>query len=382
MRAIFLPFTCPRSLDLVKVIRRNRAASLPRLLSDRRWLSLTSELKEKFWTRSSKRRICEEMKLFRSWGSTDTKKHRCDASHVVLVILLFVPLMNAELAMAGQPAEGEARSRFCSRPFTQETLFRSEASQDLYNAALWMSGSAAIQFGAKKRTHWTRSNSFDDELRSGLRSDSRSTREAAGTASDILLGLSAALIPLASIGKTLSERDCYEAYDMATDAAEAFTLTLMLTSGAKRIAGRQRPYEEDCSGSPPPDANCGDPDRKQSFFSGHASMAATGAGLSCSYAMKRKTWGESRAARFTPCALGLGAAVTTGALRIVADRHWGSDVIVGLVVGATVGYFDTWGPFDLLRFEAESEELNWDISGMILPYADGREVGIRVGLTF
>jgi membrane-associated phospholipid phosphatase len=169
---------------------------------------------------------------------------------------------------------------------------------------------------------------------------------------------------------------------MATDAAEAFTLTLLLTTGTKRIAGRRRPYVKDCDGTPPGDASCSDSDRSQSFFSGHASMAATGAGLSCSYALKRKTWGESRAARFTPCALGIGAALTTSALRLVADKHWGSDVIVGLVVGATVGYFDTWGPFDLLRFEAESDDLGWNIKGIILPYADDREFGVRVGLTF
>ena len=169
---------------------------------------------------------------------------------------------------------------------------------------------------------------------------------------------------------------------MATDAAEAFTLTLLLTSGTKAIAGRERPFVQGCDGSPPSDASCSDPDRKQSFFSGHASMAATGAGLSCAYAIKRKTWGEGRVARFSPCALGVGAALTTGALRIVADEHWGTDVIVGLVVGATVGYFDTWGPFDLLRFEAQSDDLAWDVHGIVLPYADEGEFGVRMALTF
>ena len=322
------------------------------------------------------------MQPLRPVGATRSSKRSRVVTQFLLVALFLVPMTHAARTRAAEPADSEARSRFCSKPFTKDMLFRSDASKDLYNAGLWMTGAAAIQFGAQETTHWSKTNSFDEGIRSGFRSDSQSTREDAGTASDVLLAVTAGLLPLASIGKTLSERDCYEAYDMATDAAEAFTLTLLLTTGTKRIAGRNRPYDKDCNGTPPGDASCSDSDRSQGFFSGHASMAATGAGLSCSYAMKRKTWGESQTARFTPCALGIGAALTTGALRIVADKHWGSDVIVGFLVGATVGYFDTWGPFDLLRFEAESDDLGWDINGMVLPYADQGEYGVRVALTF
>jgi hypothetical protein len=276
----------------------------------------------------------------------------------------------------------EKKAGFCSRPFTRGDLFRSEASADLYNSALWLGGAAAIAFGTTPEARWSRKNSFDEDLRSGLRADSESAREAASTASDVLLGVSAGLLPLLSIGKTLSERDCDEAYDMATDAAEAFTLTLLLTSGAKALAGRERPFVQECDGSPPGDASCSDPDRKQSFFSGHASMAAAGAGLTCAYAIKRGTWGERHTGRIGPCALGIGAAITTGALRVVADKHWSTDVLVGLVVGGSVGYFDTWGPFDLLRFEVRSDELDLAARGIVLPYAAEDEFGLRVGLTY
>ena len=318
----------------------------------------------------------------RSTESTESTIPRRGVIRRMLATLFLVSMASATKTMADEPDDAASRSGFCSRPFTSDSLFRSEASKDLYNAALWMSGVAAIQFGATPEARWSQTNSFDDDIRSGLRADSQSRRESADTASDITLGIAAGLIPLVSIGKTLSERDCHEAYDMATDAAEAFTLTLLLTSGTKAIAGRERPFIDECDGSPPGDASCSDPDRKQSFFSGHASLAAAGAGLSCSYAIKRKTWGEGRMARFTPCALGVGAALTTGALRIVADKHWGTDVVVGLVVGATVGYFDTWGPFDLLRFEAELDDLNWDVRGIVLPYADEGEFGLRMAVTF
>ena len=301
---------------------------------------------------------------------------------LLLTSLIWLPAVAASAAEASDPARHESGTGFCARPFTRESLFRSEASKDLYNAALWVGGAAAIEFGTTPEARWSRENDFDDGIRNGLRADSKTTRESADTASDVLLGVTAGLLPLVSIGKTLSERDCHAAYDMATDAAEAFSLTILLTSGTKALAGRERPFVQECDGSPPGDASCSDPDRKQSFFSGHASMAAAGAGLSCSYAIKRKTWGDGGAARITPCVLGVGAALTTGALRIVADKHWSSDVIVGLAVGATVGYFDTWGPFDLLRFEVRSDDLNLDARGIVLPYADRGEFGVRLGLTY
>jgi membrane-associated phospholipid phosphatase len=62
----------------------------------------------------------------------------------------------------------------------------------------------------------------------------------------------------------------------------------------------------------------------RSFFSGHTSSSFTGAGLVCS-----QTSGKH-------CTISLGLAALTGYLRIAANKHWFSDV----VVGAGVGYFN------------------------------------------
>lgn len=274
-----------------------------------------------------------------------------------------------------------AEAAYCARPFSRQTLFRSEASKDLYNGLAWLGGSIAVQLGTRPETRWTRGNSFDNGIRGGLRSGSRSGRLRASRTTDAMLGVAAGLIPLASIGKTLLERDCDEAYDMTTDWFESISLTVFLTQTIKNVAGRERPLGRECRGTKQQGKGCGG-GLKQSFFSGHASMAAAGAGLSCSYAVKRKTWGDGLVARATPCVLGVGAALATGLLRVVADKHWGTDVMVGLAVGAAVGYFDTWGPFDLLRFDVQSPDRALKVRGIVLPYADGNEVGLRMGLTF
>ncbi len=61
-----------------------------------------------------------------------------------------------------------------------------------------------------------------------------------------------------------------------------------------------------------------------SFFSGHTSAAFTGAGIICNDEPK-----------LCPAALALAA--TTGYMRIAANRHWASDVIVGAWFGYAGG---------------------------------------------
>jgi membrane-associated phospholipid phosphatase len=74
-------------------------------------------------------------------------------------------------------------------------------------------------------------------------------------------------------------------------------------------------------------------DNDLSFFSGHSSevfalTAASG------------TIGTMRGYRWAPLVWSVGGAlaVTTGYLRIAADKHWMTDVLVGAVVGAGIGF--------------------------------------------
>ena len=67
--------------------------------------------------------------------------------------------------------------------------------------------------------------------------------------------------------------------------------------------------------------------------------------------------------------------------RIAADRHWGTDVFMGLIVGGAIGYFDTWGPFDILKFESDSDRGTRNVRGIVRPYAGGGQIGARMALT-
>lgn len=295
--------------------------------------------------------------------------------------VLFTPVRTAAADSPGI----DSKSFFsCDRD--RETVgdpFTAAANSDLYHGLFYLAGSAAINFGVNPTQRWSRTNEFDTGLRNGFRLNSPSARKDADLASDFALVFSSALLPVATIGAKFSRtHDCQETWAMFTNAIESMGLTLFITQSVKFASGRARPFAEECDLSPPSDAECGKNSRQLSFFSGHASLAAAGAGLTCSYSLRRDAWGSSRAARLTPCALGAAFALTTGTLRMAADKHWGSDVLLGFAVGALVGYFETWGPLDLLKFSTRDSTGKISSRGMVLPSATQGSLGAQVLLVF
>ena len=254
----------------------------------------------------------------------------------------------------------------------------SGASIDTYNFLAWSAGAGAIRWGVDppETSRWSAQNAFDDSIRDALRAGSASTRSSAKTASDVLL-YAALAAPLVGVGKRWHEGDCDEAFTLAAQAAESLALTNFITESVKVIAGRQRPDRTACV------VGCDDgSDTRKSFFSGHASTAAAGAGLLCGQSIKRNTFGEGLLQRAVPCAFGVGVAITAGVLRVSSDKHWASDVLAGWAVGSLVGYFDLPGPFDLLRFRIRDRNGGTAAEGVAVPYVGAGEFGVRLSLRF
>ncbi|MEE8165480.1 MAG: phosphatase PAP2 family protein [Myxococcota bacterium] len=299
-----------------------------------------------------------------------------------MTILLVAPLNAASTELV----DDEQRRPFlsCRRDFQGfDEMMKSESSINLYHGLAYLGGTAGIRFGADANRRWSRRNGFDTGIRGGLRLNSTSDREDVDLISDLTLAFSVAVLPTLTIGaKFARTHDCVESWDMFADAVESIGLTLFATELVKLVAGRDRPYTQGCGPSAPRDADCGTEDSHRGFFSGHASLAAAGAGLTCSFAVKRDAWGTSSTARAAPCALGVAAALTTGLLRISADRHWGSDVLVGFGIGALVGYFDIWGPLDLLKFTTRNSKGQVSSKGLVVPHAQDGRFGARLVMQF
>jgi membrane-associated phospholipid phosphatase len=111
------------------------------------------------------------------------------------------------------------------------------------------------------------------------------------------------------------------------------------------VLARERPYARPCLKDPDYSSSCEHHDRFRSFYSGHAAVAATSAGLICAHHThvplygpgEQENGGGGDIDRAT-CITALAGMVATGTLRIVADKHWATDVIVGHVLGLSIGY--------------------------------------------
>ena len=261
---------------------------------------------------------------------------------------------------------------------------RSDANRDLYNGVAWLLAGGIVSEAGQPTRRWSAVNDFDDQARDALRIDSIRGRRRADRASDAFIGVSMVGLPLASIAAhQWRTGDCEESWDMVTDYAESFGLALLASESLKLVSGRRRPFTQECGPDPPPDATCFGRDRNSSFVSGHATLVATGAGVTCAFSVKRRAWGESTMARAAPCGAGVGLALATGGLRVAADRHWLTDVLGGFAIGAAIGWFDTWGPFDLLRYEGPLDASGRpERFGFIVPGIVEGGPGLRAAFVF
>ena len=177
-----------------------------------------------------------------------------------------------------------------------------------------------INLTSSPPTRWEGGILFDNWARSNLMLGSESARTNAANVSTVLLvavGATPLLVDAGVLTGWVHRRGDL-ALQMFMVDAEAMTLTVLITETTKRLSGRARP-----SG----------PGENDSFFSGHASIATTAATLVCLQHLELGLL-ENKAADATVCGAAATVAFTTGLLRVMADRHWASDVIVGAGIGA------------------------------------------------
>lgn len=293
---------------------------------------------------------------------------------------------------AARATDGDSASRagvrwaapFCSRaPRLEKATLRSAANIDLYHGLLYFTIAGGLTSLEKPSQRWSAVNSFDSKSQNLFRIESLDGRRNADRASDLTLATSIAILPIASIAaQQWRTGDCAESWDMATDLVESFGLALMFSEITKLAGGRARPFVRGCGPDAPTDSSCGQNDRFRSFVSGHATLASTGAGVTCAFSIKREAWGSSLAARALPCGFGVAAAAATGALRISANRHWMTDVLAGFVIGGTIGWFDTWGPLEWLAHEERDADGRLESFGALLPASIEGRPGFRFTLVY
>jgi membrane-associated phospholipid phosphatase len=169
-------------------------------------------------------------------------------------------------------------------------------------------------------------NAVDAAVRSRLVAATPEGRQRAARISDTTL-FAAIAFPFAvtqGAGPDRRERDVLV-------AAETLAVTVLLNEAATRFFDRPRPFVP--HRDPLRRDELSQADARDSFYSGHASasfaMAVAAGTMSHFHGYRHEGW---------IWATGLTLATTTGVLRIVADKHYLTDVAVGAAVGGLAGW--------------------------------------------
>jgi membrane-associated phospholipid phosphatase len=167
------------------------------------------------------------------------------------------------------------------------------------------------------------------------------------TARDISdLGLSVAVaypFLIDSLVVTFWHRNSHDvATQMALVNVEGISTAMALQGLTAGLTSRQRPYVRDCGVTMDGRLrDCRGRKPYRSFFSGHTTLAFAAAGVSCSNHAHHAVFGTP-ASDVSSCAATLALATTVGAMRIVGDQHYLSDVAVGAAVGTLSGVGIPW----------------------------------------
>ena len=127
------------------------------------------------------------------------------------------------------------------------------------------------------------------------------------------------------------------AFQLVAIDALSFAATGAIAALTKSRTQRSRPFVLHCADDADYDPDCDDADRFRSYFSGHTAFAVTAAALSCTHHARLALYGGGTADTMA-CVAAAAVATMTGLMRILADRHYLSDVLTGVVVGIASGW--------------------------------------------
>ncbi|MEO8800707.1 MAG: phosphatase PAP2 family protein [Polyangiaceae bacterium] len=210
-------------------------------------------------------------------------------------------------------------------------------------------GSYAINayWEPRHTANWSGGILFDGWVRGALKGRTLAAQETAANVSDYLYKfgvLTPYVVDVFFVSLSIHQ-NADVALEMLLMDMQSLGFAGVLSLSSERLAGRARPYVQECGpdnlvrdaqGNPLLN-RCDGVGDFQSFYSGHAAAVTTMAGLTCAHHQHLPLYGGGFA-DLAPCLLMMGAAGATGVTRIIADRHWATDVMTGWGIGILSGY--------------------------------------------
>lgn len=249
----------------------------------------------------------------------------------------FVKAAVAGLAVAASTFAPPSSAQTPSASLWKETWPQFSTTETVLTLSAGVGTIALALVPAAQNPRWRGGILFDTGVRDVLRVDDTEARETLRSIGDKSY-YAAPLLPLlvdSFVVSLLVRGDKRAAANLALLSAEAFSYTGLITFSALRGVARERPDSSECRRSSSAPASCRTD--TESFYSGHAAVSATSAGLVCANHTRMPLWGHP-VADASACVIAVSGAVLTGTTRLMADRHYATDVTLGLGIGFGIGY--------------------------------------------
>jgi len=266
----------------------------------------------------------------------------------LLPALIVVASLGASTAQAQQLA-----------PEPEEDEHRLEWSYPLFRPAEYIVTAAMPMvfrtidhnFPEADRPRWTGDNAFDDAVQSWLGDRTEEERLTLDRISTLTWRF-AQVFPFVDSAAValIDDFNLHVGWQMTMINVAALSFQALIKLVLHRTVARNRPNTAQCirDGSEPEDCRI---DNTNSFPSGHASSAFTGAGLVCAHHTNLPLYGGNTADT-TACVTMLTLATATGVMRIAGDKHYTLDVLASVVLGLGSGWLLPW----LLHYRFPIEE--------------------------
>jgi membrane-associated phospholipid phosphatase len=233
--------------------------------------------------------------------------------------------------------------------------------------------------GLAEEPRWTDVPGIDRAARRAFVASSPGGRTSAALWSEVLwlgpmiwAGADSTVVPLAT-----DRLNGDVAWQLTVMSGEAFTLTGIYARGGQIGFARERPDAAPCRRDEGYSGPCAG-GRTASFPSGHSAGAMVGAGLVCAHHLELPLYGHP-AADVGACVVATGFATTGSVLRLVADRHYLTDVLAGGAFGFAAGL----GLPMLLHYHAPwLDDGAGAVRARLLPSAPRAEAGASIAGVF
>jgi membrane-associated phospholipid phosphatase len=278
--------------------------------------------------------------------------------------------MSAIVSAPGNPGPAPTRAQMTQN----DALFSSVLSSTILARSV-------LPVHGRPDAAWRGGIMLDDSFRHAVALPNASARSIAAGLSDGLL-LTLAAFPVlvdAMLTTWLVNGDQQRAQRMLLVDLQMHAFAQGITTILKLAVRRERPIARGCREDPQrandPSCQEGVDIQPESFFSGHTSLAFTSAALMCFHRATSPIFGE--AADAATCVSGMALASTVGLLRIMSDRHYLSDVVVGAGIGLFSGLVLPY-LFSFDVFSAATGGRPGSITAAIAPMIDEDRIGVQL----